>query len=289
MSPVVFVQLARGIGGCERLEQRVRSGPLARELPFPYHPHVTVAHDVADEALDRAFAELADYSAQFSVWGFSLYEHVDGVWRPQRDFPLGRELPGPGPRRLRAGVSTEDRAARVARLQERATGYALSAPLPRPAVAYGGALRRGAREPARGLRHLLRLPGPVPVGSARFRRSSASCRATSRSSTTPSSIRSPSHGAALGLTPEIVEQLQRAAVGLGLISLGFLLYAGVRFMEALREALALVFGGAPPRGKLAHRVGADLVLLLLVGLVFLGSVVAVYDHAPRRRAGWQTP
>ena len=97
VSPVVFVQLARGIGGCERLEGRVRSGPLARELPFPYHPHVTVAHDVPDEALDRAFAELADYTAQFSVWGFSLYEHVDGVWRPQRDFPLGRELPGPVP------------------------------------------------------------------------------------------------------------------------------------------------------------------------------------------------
>ena len=97
VSPVVFVQLARGIGGCERLEGRVRSGPLARELPFPYHPHVTVAHDVPDEALDRAFVELADYAAQFSVWGFSLYEHVDGVWRPQRDFPLGQELPGPVP------------------------------------------------------------------------------------------------------------------------------------------------------------------------------------------------
>jgi hypothetical protein len=30
------------------------------------------------------------------VWGFSLYEHgSDGVWRPQRDFPLGQDLPGP--------------------------------------------------------------------------------------------------------------------------------------------------------------------------------------------------
>jgi hypothetical protein len=55
-----------------------------------------VAHDVAEEALDRAFTELADYEARFPVWGFSLYEHgADGVWRPQRDFPFGRELPGP--------------------------------------------------------------------------------------------------------------------------------------------------------------------------------------------------
>ena len=36
-------------------------------------------------------------------------------------------------------------------------------------------------------------------------------------------------------------------------------------MEALREALALVFGGAPPKGKIANRVGADLVLLVLFG------------------------
>ena len=45
VSPVVFVALASGIAGCEALEERVRSGPLARDLEFPYHPHVTVAHD----------------------------------------------------------------------------------------------------------------------------------------------------------------------------------------------------------------------------------------------------
>ena len=96
ISPVVFVPLVQGIGECERLEQQVRSGPLAREVKFPYHPHVTVAHDVPEPLLDRAFDELASYDARFRVWGFSLFERgKDGVWRPQRDFPFGSPLPGP--------------------------------------------------------------------------------------------------------------------------------------------------------------------------------------------------
>ncbi len=96
ISPVVFVQLAVGIGDCERVESRVRSARLARTLTFPYHPHVTVAHDLPEEELERAFTELASYEARFRVWGFCLYGHgPDGVWRPERDFPFGRPFPGP--------------------------------------------------------------------------------------------------------------------------------------------------------------------------------------------------
>ena len=65
VSPVVFVQVAQGIPMCERLEQAVRRGPVVRELEFPYHPHVTIAHQVSDaqlawglndESNNRAFA-----------------------------------------------------------------------------------------------------------------------------------------------------------------------------------------------------------------------------------------
>ena len=35
------------------------------DLRFPYHPHVTVAHHLADAQLDRAFAELADFECEF--------------------------------------------------------------------------------------------------------------------------------------------------------------------------------------------------------------------------------
>jgi 2'-5' RNA ligase len=89
VSPVVFVQLAAGIGSCERVEQLVRSGPLARGLDFPYHPHITVAHQLPDPLLDEAFAALATYEARFPVLGFSLYEQAQGVWRPQRHYAFG--------------------------------------------------------------------------------------------------------------------------------------------------------------------------------------------------------
>jgi len=90
VSPVVFVSLAIGISECEHLERRIRHGPLDRTPDFPYHPHVTVAHHLSDDLLDRAFKELSRYEAEFPVRGFSLYEHgLDGVWRPQREFVFG--------------------------------------------------------------------------------------------------------------------------------------------------------------------------------------------------------
>lgn len=90
VSPVVFVQVSSGIAQCEVLERAVRSGPVDRQLEFPYHPHVTVAHHVDDEALDRAFADLADFRCAFPVDSVELYHHdTDGVWRVVRSFPLG--------------------------------------------------------------------------------------------------------------------------------------------------------------------------------------------------------
>jgi 2'-5' RNA ligase len=89
VSEVVFVMLASGISECEQLAQTLRSGPLEHALKFPYHPHVTVAHDVAPEQLDRAFTELADFTAYFTVSAFSLYRHDPGTgWHPTREFPL---------------------------------------------------------------------------------------------------------------------------------------------------------------------------------------------------------
>jgi hypothetical protein len=45
--------------------------------------------------LDEAFGALGGYSADFTVSGFSLYEHGrDGIWRPQRDYALGQLIPG---------------------------------------------------------------------------------------------------------------------------------------------------------------------------------------------------
>jgi 2'-5' RNA ligase len=79
ISPVVFVQVAGGISACERIEQAIRTGPLKRDVPFYYHPHVTVAHNVDDGAMDRAFNELASYECSFEVRAFDLFEHGDDL------------------------------------------------------------------------------------------------------------------------------------------------------------------------------------------------------------------
>ena len=88
VSPVVFVQVSLGIAQCEALERAVRSGPVERRLDFPYHPHVTVAHHLGEDALDRAFADLGDFRCDFRVGSVELYTHdEDGVWRVQGPFP----------------------------------------------------------------------------------------------------------------------------------------------------------------------------------------------------------
>jgi len=97
VSDVVFVQVAEGIAECEQIERDVRSGLLARDLAFYYHPHVTVAHDLPHEALDRASHTLADYEATFEVGSFCGYLHDGGAWRVDEVYPLGsRDERGPG-------------------------------------------------------------------------------------------------------------------------------------------------------------------------------------------------
>jgi len=83
VSPVVFVNVVEGISACEMLAGELRGGPLDADLRFPYHPHVTIAHELEEPLLDRAFTELADFEASFDVREIHLYEHdpVDG-WRP---------------------------------------------------------------------------------------------------------------------------------------------------------------------------------------------------------------
>jgi 2'-5' RNA ligase len=89
VAEVVFVAVARGIGNCELMANAVRSGPLARSLTFPYHPHVTVAHDVPPDMLELAYSGLSDISAEFRVDHFTEYEQSpSGAWIVARQYPL---------------------------------------------------------------------------------------------------------------------------------------------------------------------------------------------------------
>jgi 2'-5' RNA ligase len=91
LSPVVYVRVTEGGPECAELQERIRSGPVVRELQFPYHPHVTIAHGIGEAAMDRARADLAEFGAAWTASGFALYEQgADGVWRMRRNFPFGR-------------------------------------------------------------------------------------------------------------------------------------------------------------------------------------------------------
>ncbi|GAB4099003.1 2'-5' RNA ligase family protein [Sinomonas halotolerans] len=90
VSPVVYVQVKEGFEECVRLHAELQRGPLERELPFPYHPHVTVAHDVPEERLEEAEAALSSYSESFTVASMGLYEHdAGGFWKLREELEFG--------------------------------------------------------------------------------------------------------------------------------------------------------------------------------------------------------
>ncbi len=90
VSPVVYVQVARGVADCELLEKTVRAGPLYRDLDFPYHPHVTVAQGVSDDALDDVYEGLSGFLARFTVERFAAFERDErGTWHIRREYELG--------------------------------------------------------------------------------------------------------------------------------------------------------------------------------------------------------
>ena len=83
VSPVVYLGLRSGAEECDRLQMRVRDrrGPLARSLSFPFHPHVTLAHEIAEDGLDTAARKGADLTMDFTVTKLHLYRHLS---RPAR-------------------------------------------------------------------------------------------------------------------------------------------------------------------------------------------------------------
>lgn len=88
VTPVVFVPLVRGADECMALERALRTGPLAYEPRYPYHPHVTVAHGLDEATLDDAQAAMGGYEASFLVTHLHRYVHDGSAWRQERAFAL---------------------------------------------------------------------------------------------------------------------------------------------------------------------------------------------------------
>lgn len=90
VTQTVFLTVTEGRSACLALERRVRQGPLQRRLPFPYHPHVTLALDVPDDVLDKAMADYASFEASFPVTTLTRYDlGEEGLWQPEREFAFG--------------------------------------------------------------------------------------------------------------------------------------------------------------------------------------------------------
>ncbi|GGJ92665.1 phosphoesterase [Pilimelia anulata] len=90
VSDVVFVRVVGGFAESVALAAELAAfAGLAPESGYPFHPHVTVAHNVPGDVLDGVEAALADFTAEFSVTGFRLYlGDGGGRWRPRRAFGL---------------------------------------------------------------------------------------------------------------------------------------------------------------------------------------------------------
>lgn len=92
VNPVVYL----AVGGPElatvhRLREAMRAGPLARELPFEFVPHVTVATELAEERISEAMTALGQYRHVNVVVRHLhlLQEGEDRVWRPIAGIGLG--------------------------------------------------------------------------------------------------------------------------------------------------------------------------------------------------------
>lgn len=83
VSPVVFLELSCGVAECDGLQSAVRDrgGPLALPLSFPFHPHVTLAHDIDDAGLDSAAGAAAGLDITFTAACIHLYRFTSrGRW-----------------------------------------------------------------------------------------------------------------------------------------------------------------------------------------------------------------
>ena len=89
LSPVTYIEVVGGGDTCDRLQAAVRTGILARPLKYSYHPHVTVAQNLPEAALDEAQQTLSGWACGFLVQHVTVYlHHEDGVWRPVEDVAL---------------------------------------------------------------------------------------------------------------------------------------------------------------------------------------------------------
>lgn len=89
VSPVVYVNVAAGAQACTALHGELVAGPVEHLLLFDFHPHLTIAHDLAAETMLRARTELAGFEADFEVTSIGLFDHAKDGWALREELTLG--------------------------------------------------------------------------------------------------------------------------------------------------------------------------------------------------------
>jgi 2'-5' RNA ligase len=69
---VIYVSIQNGFTELERMHSALNAGRVAFQEPYPYHPHVTIAQELAREDVHNA--------AQFARWRWSEFKHPRSAW-----------------------------------------------------------------------------------------------------------------------------------------------------------------------------------------------------------------
>jgi len=69
---VIYVSIQAGFAELERMHSALNTGRVLFREPYPYHPHVTLAQDLAPDDVYNA--------AQFARWRWSEFKHPRSVW-----------------------------------------------------------------------------------------------------------------------------------------------------------------------------------------------------------------
>jgi 2'-5' RNA ligase len=69
---VIYVSIQNGFAELERMHSALNIGRVAFQEPYPYHPHVTIAQELARDDVHNA--------AQFARWRWSEFKHSRSAW-----------------------------------------------------------------------------------------------------------------------------------------------------------------------------------------------------------------
>lgn len=90
VTPVVYLNVEEGAEACGKLHDELLAGPMRHEVSYGYHPHLTIAHEADDAAMDLAQEELKDESMSFTVDSIGLFGLDDsGAWSLREELGLG--------------------------------------------------------------------------------------------------------------------------------------------------------------------------------------------------------